>query len=240
MHSDHSKITNKACLYGIGVGPGDPDLITVKGLKTLQSVQLVAYPAPDTGDSLVYQIAKPHIPEHIEKLAIIIPMQPKRDAAIKAFDTACEKLSSYLETGHNIAVLCEGDPFFYGSFMYIYKRLKHKFHCEVIPGVSSFVASAAALGQPLAHRNDRVTILPATLDDQTLLESMMCAETVVLIKIGRHWPRISRLLQSLNQLNNTKIVTHATMDHQKIIPATLAEDITLPYFSIAIITDIKL
>ena len=141
-------------LYGLGVGPGDPELITLKALRILQNADLVAYPAPETGDSLARSIVSPHLPEGVAEYAIRMPMVAERFPAQDVYDKAAEDLGAHLGAGRTIAVLCEGDPFFYGSFMYLFSRLAERHRVEVVPGVSSMTACAARLETPLAARND--------------------------------------------------------------------------------------
>ena len=146
-------------LSGIGVGPGDPDLITLKALKALRGAQVVAYPAPPEGESLARSIAAPHLPGGQEEIAIRMPLEPSRFPAVEVYDDAAAALGARLDEGCNVAVLCEGDPFVYGSFLYLFERLAAHHRVEVIPGVSSPMACAAALGLPLAARNDVLAVI---------------------------------------------------------------------------------
>ena len=148
-------------LYGLGIGPGDPELITLKALRLLQSVPVIAYPAPETGESLARRIVAPHIPEGRTEIAIRMPLVVERFPAQEVYDAAAAELRAHLRAGRDAAVLCEGDPFFYGSFMYLFGRMAEEFPVEVVPGVSSLTACAAVLGAPLAARNDVLTVVPA-------------------------------------------------------------------------------
>ena len=142
-------------LYGVGVGPGDPELITLKALRVLREADVIAYPALEEGDSLARAIAAPHIPKGREEFAIRMPMLADRFPAMEVYDQAAERISKALEDGKSVAVLCEGDPFFYGSFMYLFGRLADRHPVEVVPGVSSLTACAAALSAPLAATTRR-------------------------------------------------------------------------------------
>ena len=141
-------------LYGLGVGPGDPDLITVKALKILRAAPVIAYPAPETGDSLARAIVASHLPGGQTEIAIRIPIQIARHPAQEVYDHASEDIAAHLDAGRNVAAICEGDPFFYGSFMYLFHRVAERHAVEVVPGVSSLTACASALAAPLAARND--------------------------------------------------------------------------------------
>jgi len=122
-------------LFGVGVGPGDPDLITLKALKILQSAPVIAYPAPEAGVSLARAIAAPHIPPGRREVVIRMPLDPKRFPDRSTYDEAAAAIGEHLRNGDDVAVICEGDPFFYGSFMYLFDRLSDEFEVQVVPGV---------------------------------------------------------------------------------------------------------
>ncbi len=130
-------------LYGIGVGPGDPELMTLKAVRVLAEAPVVAYPAPDKGESSARKIAAAHIPAGRIEIAIRVPMRPGPEPAA-IYDDAAKEIAAHLEAGRDVAVLCEGDPLFYGSFIYLHDRLAHRFPTTVVPGVSSLTACAAA------------------------------------------------------------------------------------------------
>ena len=132
-------------LYGLGIGPGDPELITLKALKRLQAVPVIAYPAPQEGDSLARAIVAPHLDGAQREIAIRMPMVAARFPAQEVYDRAAEAIGGELEAGRDVAVLCEGDPFFYGSFMYLFGRMAERYPVEVIPGVSSLTRRAPSL-----------------------------------------------------------------------------------------------
>ena len=184
-------------VYGIGVGPGDPELITLKGARLLSACPVIAYPAPETGDSLARRIAAPHIPGDATEIIIRTPMSTDRFPAEEVYDRAALTIGEHLAAGRDVAVLCEGDPFFYGSFMYLFARLAEQWPVEVVPGVSSLMACAATLGAPLAARNDVLTVLPAPLDDAILSDRLAGCDAAAIIKVGRHFGRVRALLNTL-------------------------------------------
>ena len=143
----------KAKIYGIGVGPGDPDLITIKAKQTLAKANLVVYPAPENGSSIAKKIAAPHFPKTCEELPVYIPMSTNRFPAMRIYKSASEKIFNAALEHKTVVILCEGDPFFYGSFMYLFGLIRKRCNVEVIPGVSSLMASAAILETPLAAGN---------------------------------------------------------------------------------------
>ena len=222
-------------LTGIGVGPGDPDLITLKAVKRLRAADLVCYPAPEVGQSLARRIAAPHIPHGLEEFAIRMPMVASRFPAAKVYDEAARRIGAALAAGQNVVVLCEGDPFFYGSFMYLYERLAKTHPVEVVPGISSPMASAAALGAPLVSRNDVLTVLPAPLEDEELRQRIELADGIVIMKIGRHFRRIHALLTGLGLADEARYIEHATMENQRCLPLDEVDPETVPYFSMILL-----
>jgi precorrin-2/cobalt-factor-2 C20-methyltransferase len=224
-----------AKLYGLGIGPGDPDLITLKALRILQRVAVVAYPAPEEGESLARRIVAPHMPENCIEFPIRMPLVEARFPAQEVYDRAAVELGDHLEAGREVAVLCEGDPFFYGSFMYLFGRMAARYPVEVVPGVSSLTASAAMLGAPLAARNDVLTVVPGTLSREELRARLGQVEAAAIIKVGRHLGKLRQLLDELGLLECAHYIEHATMENQK---ALLLADVTAekaPYFSIILL-----
>ena len=223
-------------LYGLGIGPGDPELITLKALRRLQAAPVVAYPAPETGDSLARQIVAPHLPGGQREIPIRMPMVAARFPAREVYDRAAVEIGRELEAGHDVAVLCEGDPFFYGSFMYLFGRMAERYPVEVIPGVSSLTACAAVLGAPLVARNDVLTVVPATLDEAVLRARLADgAEAAAIVKVGRHLEKVRRLLHELGLSDKARYVEHATMASQKILPLERVAAGEAPYFSMILV-----
>jgi len=222
-------------LYGLGIGPGDPDLLTLKAHRLLQRVPVVAYPAPEQGDSLARRIVAPHLPAGRTEVAIRMPLVEARFPAQEVYDRAAEALGAHLAAGRDVAVLCEGDPFFYGSFMYLFGRMAERFPVEVVPGVSSLTACAAVLGAPLAARNDVLLVLPGPLDAETLRARLAEAEAAAIIKLGRHFPKVRRVLEELGLAESARYVEHATMSAQRVLPLDAVDAAVAPYFSMILV-----
>ena len=203
-------------LYGLGIGPGDPDLITLKALRILQAVAVIAYPAPEHGDSLARRIVAPHLPEGRTEIAIRMPLVEARFPSQEVYDRAALELGEHLRAGRDAAVLCEGDPFFYGSFMYLFGRMAENFQVEVVPGVSSLTACAAVLGAPLAARNDVLTVVPAPLPEAELSARLKDCDAAAIIKVGRHLAKVRRVLEELDLSSSARYIEHATMANQSI------------------------
>lgn len=222
-------------LYGLGVGPGDPELLTLKAHRILAATPVVAYPAPDNGESFARSIVADLIPDEKTEIPIIIPMKQARFPAREIYDEAAAKIAAILESGEDVAVLCEGDPFFYGSFMYLYERLAGKCRIEIVPGVSSIMAAGAIAGRPLAARNDHLSVVPAPLDDAALKQKIAASDAVAIIKLGRHFERTRKLLEELGLVEATFYVERIGLEDQKILPLAQAGEITAPYFSMLLV-----
>lgn len=221
-------------LYGLGVGPGDPELMTLKADRILRAAPVVAYPAPDTGPSFARQIVSETIRADQTEIPIIVPMRVERFPARQVYDDASHTIAGHLKCGRDVAVLCEGDPFFYGSFMYLYERLAGRFDCEIVPGVSSMMASAAALRRPLAARNDVLSVVPGPLADAEIESRLEAADAVAIIKIGRHFNRIVSLLERLNLVSCAGYLERVSLPEERILPLSEAGG-RAPYFSMILI-----
>ena len=222
-------------LYGLGLGPGDPELITLKAHRILTSAPVIAYPAPDTGPSFARQIAAPYLRFHQLEVPIVVPMRIGRFPAQEIYDEAAETLSHHLDAGLDVAVLCEGDPFFYGSFMYLFERLSGRYQTEIVPGVSSMMAAAAVLGRPLAARNDVLIVIPGPLDDVTMRSRIEQADAVAIIKVGRHFNRIRTLLEKMHLLGSAGYLERVSLAEQRVLPLSDVTEDAAPYFSMILI-----
>lgn len=222
-------------LYGLGIGPGDPDLITLKALKILQAAPVIAYPAPEDKASLARAIVAPHLPGGQKEIVIETPMVPGRFPANDVYDKYSEEIAAELNAGHDVAVLCEGDPFFFGSFMYIYARLSERFETVVVPGVSSAMASACQLGMPITSRYDVLTVLPAPIPAEDLLRRLQACDAAIIMKVGRHFTKVRDVLGTLDLIDKAHYIEHATMDTQVMMPLSEATFDKAPYFSMIIV-----
>lgn len=222
-------------LYGLGVGPGDPELLTLKALRLLRAADVVAYPTLEGGASFARSIVAAHLAGGQRELAIRVPMTSARAPAQHAYDGAAAEMAEHLAAGRDVAVLCEGDPFFYGSFMYLFGRLAERFPVEVVPGVSSLTACAAVLGQPLAARSDTLAVLPAPLPDEILRARLAESDAAAIIKLGRHYPRIRALLEAEGLTPHARYVERATLPEQRLVPLAEAGAVAAPYFSMILI-----
>ena len=222
-------------LYGVGVGPGDPELVTLKALRILQTVPVLAWPAPEEGPSLAREIVAQHLPGTQREIPIRMPLLPARFPANDVYDKAAREIGAVLAAGDNVAVICEGDPFFYGSFMYLFGRLAGDYPVEVVPGVSSLTACAAALGTPLSAKNDVLTVVPGPLDAETMKQRLAEADAAAIIKVGRHLEKIRSVIDELGLGANARYIERATMSEQRIVPLAEVGDDDAPYFSMILV-----
>ncbi|MBG6210025.1 precorrin-2/cobalt-factor-2 C20-methyltransferase [Labrenzia sp. EL_126] len=222
-------------LYGIGLGPGDPELMTLKAHRLIASAKVVAYPAPDTGESFARSIAAGTIPHTAREIPIVVPMRVERFPAQEIYDKASEEIAAVLATGEDVVTLCEGDPFFYGSFMYLFDRLSDRFAIEIVPGVTSLTACAAQLQRPLTSRNDVLTVIPGPLPDTEIEQKIAEAQAVAIMKVGRHLSRLRALLGRMGLLERAGYVERASLAEQKVHRLIDLETETAPYFSMILI-----
>jgi precorrin-2/cobalt-factor-2 C20-methyltransferase len=188
---------------------------------------------------LAREIVTPHLEGRktplLGEVAMRMPMVEARFPAQDVYDQAAIEIGDYLKAGHDVAVLCEGDPFFYGSFMYLYARMIADYKVEVIPGVSSLNASSAASGIPLVTRNEVLTIIPAPLPDADIKARLENAQVCVIMKIGRHFDKVFNLLDEMDLVDQAHFIAHASMDQEITCPLGDMRGKTAPYFSMILV-----
>jgi precorrin-2/cobalt-factor-2 C20-methyltransferase len=204
-------------------------------LRILQTVPVLAWPAPEEGPSLAREIVAQHLPGTQREIPIRMPLLPARFPANDVYDKAAREIGAVLAAGDNVAVICEGDPFFYGSFMYLFGRLAGDYPVEVVPGVSSLTACAAALGTPLSAKNDVLTVVPGPLDAETMKQRLADADAAAIIKVGRHLEKIRSVIDELGLGANARYIERATMSEQRIVPLAEVGDDDAPYFSMILV-----
>lgn len=233
-------------LYGVGVGPGDPELLTVKAQRIIAAVDVIAYPNARHGRSVARRIAAPHLRGDQIEAALEYPVTTEGtdhpggyEAAMSEFYDACaEQLAEHLDAGRDVAVLCEGDPFFYGSYMYLHDRLAHRYPTEVIPAVTSFSAAAAAAGTPLVRRDDVLTILPGTLSSEVLAGRLRSSDAAVVIKLGRRFPGVVDAVERAGLTERGIYVERASSDAERVAPLKEAGQ-KVPYMSLVMVPSVE-
>ena len=221
-------------LYGLGVGPGDPELLTLKALRLLRAAPVVAYPAPEQGDSFARSIVAIWLERRQREIAIRIPMQPGPPPAA-IYDAAAAELATELDRGDDVALLCQGDPLFYGSFVHLFARLAGRYRIEIVPGVSSITACAAAASTPLVTRDEALVVIPATLGEAEIARRLAESDTAAIVKLGRHFRKVRRVLRELDLLDSARYVERATLPNQRISPLAYIDAAEIPYFSMALV-----
>lgn len=226
-------------LYGVGVGPGDPELLTIKAVRVLGAVPVIAYVCAEVdgvaGPSMARGIAAEHLSADKIEIAIPIVMTEDLGAGRRAYDEACMAIAGHLSDGRDVAMLCEGDPLLYGSFMYVLDRLGGDFKTVTVPGVSSLGAVAAAANLALVSRTESLIVVPATLDEKTLEARIAGLDAAAVFKAGRHLEKIKRVLGRLGRSDDATYVEHAsTPDERVMVLSDAPED--APYFSMVLVT----
>jgi precorrin-2/cobalt-factor-2 C20-methyltransferase len=221
-------------LYGLGIGPGDPELLTLKAHRILTTVPVIAYPTMENGKVLARAIVADFISADKIEIPMPLPFSVERSSQ-PYYDIGADKIAEHLAAGRDVAVLCEGEPMLYGTFMYLYNRLSGRFTTEIVPGISSTMACAAMLGAPITYRNDVLSIMPATLDAETLRDRLSVVDAAVIIKLGRHFAKVKSILTELGLLDRALYIERATQPAQKIVPITAIDPANVPYWSLILI-----
>ncbi len=224
-------MATQGTLFGVGVGPGDPKLMTIKAGEVIRAADILAYPVNSAGESQARSIAAPIINDSATELPLHIPMNIDPDPARTAYDSAANQIATFLLTGKSVAYLCVGDPMFYGSFMYLAARMSVSYKIEIIPGVTSLSACAAQTRMPLAGRTDILSVIPATLEEQDLEAALTRTDTAVVIKVGRHMKKVRDTLRRLGLSGNALMVENGSAEGERITLVEQVTDDTTPYFS---------
>ena len=230
-------------LIGVGVGPGDPELVTLKAARALSEAEVVAFFAKRGETGHARRIAAPHLRAGVTELPMIFPVTteiPKcragyGDALCAFYDDASEKIAQELDSSRNVVVLCEGDPLFYGSYMHVHARLAPRFAAEIVAGVTGMSGCWSAAGAPMAQGDDVFTVLPATLPEAELARRLSDADAAVVMKIGRHLPKLRRALECSGRIERALYVERGTMAGAKILPLAAKPDDEAPYFAVVLV-----
>jgi precorrin-2 C20-methyltransferase/precorrin-3B C17-methyltransferase len=230
-------------LWGIGLGPGDPELVTVKAARLIGEASVVAYHEARPGRSIARRIAAPYLRAGQIEEALVYPVTTGSTdhpggyrGALEDFYTECvARLAEHLDTGRDVVVLCEGDPLFYGSYMHLHKRLADRYAAAVVPGVTSVSAASAVLGRPLVERDEILTVLPGTLPADRLASRLAGADPAVVVKLGRTFSTVRDALESAGRLDEAYYVERATMPSQRVAALSDVDPSSVPYFSVAVV-----
>ena len=221
-------------LYGLGLGPGDPELVTLKALRVLRATPVVAYPAPEAGDSFARRIVAEWLDRGQREIAIRFPMRPGPPPA-GIYRDAAARLAAVLDGGEDVAYLCQGDPLFYGSFAGILECLAGDYPVTVVSGVASPMACAAAARVPLVQRDENLVVLPATLPEAELATRLAATEAAAIVKLGRHFAKLRRVLTELGRLDAAVYVERASLASERVAPLPMVDPASVPYFATVLV-----
>ncbi len=229
--------------YGIGLGPGDPELITLKAARVIGEADVIAYHAGVKKDSYARTIAADLIPAGVIEEELRYPIttgttdHPGGYAGALAdfYEESAARLTAHLRAGRTVALLAEGDPLFYGSFMYMHDRLSPHFVCEVIPGVPAFAAATATTGLPLVRQTDVLTVLPGTLPEPELARRLADTDGAIIMKLGRTFGAVRRALVAAGRLDHAMYIERASHPQERWMPVAEVDEATVPYLSLIVV-----
>jgi precorrin-2 C20-methyltransferase/precorrin-3B C17-methyltransferase len=230
-------------LWGVGLGPGDPELMTVKAARLIGSADVIAFHSARHGRSIARSVAAPYLREGQLEEHLMYPLTTEStdhpggyQGAMDDFYADCAaRLAAHLDAGRDVVVLAEGDPLFYGSYMHMHKRLADRYPCEVVPGVTSVSAAAAVLGRPLCERDEVLTVLPGTLPPDVLAERLRTTDAAAVMKLGRTFSNVREAFELAGRLDEAWYVERATTSEQRTAPLAEVDPDSVPYFSLALL-----
>lgn len=230
-------------LIGVGTGPGDPELLTLKAIGALKQADVIAHFAKTGNVSNARTIVGAHMPDGAEELPLLYPVTteiPKEDAAYRDairdfYDRSAAVVAKHLDAGRTVAILSEGDPLFYGSYMHLHVRLSTRYPTEVIAGVTGMSGCWSSIGVPMTQGDDVFTVLPGTLPEYELERRLADAQAAVVMKIGRHLAKVRRALDRAGCLDRAIYVERGTMANASVMKLTDKLDGDAPYFAIVLV-----
>lgn len=224
---------------GVGVGPGDPELITLKAVRLIQQADVISYLCNQDGRSQAKHIARLALAEASsqEEIPIVMPMQEDRTIANQRYNQGASDIQTAINAGKSVVFLCEGDPLFFGSFAYLLERLQDSCRCEVIPGISSVHAAASVLQAPLTMQKESFAVISGRHNDDTLDKTLRLHDSVVIMKAGLSRQRILQALKRTQRTTDASYLEYIGRDQQVIVAdVNQLDDNTGPYFSLFVIT----
>ncbi|SDI76956.1 precorrin-2 C20-methyltransferase / precorrin-3B C17-methyltransferase [Actinokineospora alba] len=230
-------------LYGVGLGPGDPELMTVKAARLIGEADVIAYHSARHGKSIARGVAAQYLREGQIEEQLVYPLTVETTdhpggyagAMAEFYEQSAARLAVHLDAGRNVVVLAEGDPLFYGSYMHMHKRLCDRYKTEVVPGVTSVSAAAAVLGRPLVEGEEVLTVLPGTLPEEDLARHLAATDSAAVMKLGRTFGKVRAAFEAAGKLDRALYVERATWDQGRSMPLSEVDPTTVPYFSLALL-----
>jgi precorrin-2/cobalt-factor-2 C20-methyltransferase len=230
-------------LFGVGTGPGDPELMTLKAVRVLGEADVVAHFAKRGNNGNARASVSAFLKPGVIELALLYPVTTEiakdhadyRNDIANFYEESARNVAAHLEAGRKVAVLSEGDPLFYGSYMHLHVRLAGRYPAEVVPGVTAMSGCWSQAGLPLAQGDDVLSVLPGTMSEFELTRRLADTDAAVIMKVGRNLPKIRRALEITGRLSAAIYVERGTMDGTFSMPLGEKGDDRAPYFSIVLV-----
>ncbi|MFI6367905.1 precorrin-3B C(17)-methyltransferase [Nocardia sp. NPDC050630] len=230
-------------LWGVGLGPGDPELVTVKAARVIAEADVIAFHSARHGRSISRGIAAPYMRTGQIEEHLIYPVTTEttdhpggyQGAIDEFYEQAAERLATHLAVGRSVALLAAGDPLFYSSYMHMHRRLADRFEAEIIPGITSVSAASAALGTPLVEGEQVLTVLPGTMPTDELTRRLRDTDAAAIMKLGRTYPGVRRALSDSGRLADAYYIERASSARERVLAADEVDDADVPYFSITLV-----
>ena len=230
-------------LTGVGVGPGDPDLLTIRAARLITAADVVAYHCAQHGRSIARAAAGPYLRDGQVEEVLRYPVTTEgtdhpggyNGVLADFYVEAAARLERYLLDGRDVVVLCEGDPSLYGSYLHLHKRLSGRFAASIVPGISSVSAAAAATSVPLVQHDETLVVLPGTLPADELRARLAGADAAAVLKLGRTFGKVRAALDDAGLLDRARYVERAGTDSERVVPLADVDPADVRYMSLALV-----
>ncbi|MHA0287728.1 precorrin-2 C(20)-methyltransferase [Mycobacterium sp. C3-094] len=236
-------MSERGTLWGVGLGPGDPELVTIKAARVIGAADVVAYHSARHGRSIARGIAEPYLRAGQIEEHLVYPVTTETSehpggyagAMEDFYREAAARIAAHLDAGRDVVLLAEGDPLFYSSYMHMHTRLTQRFDAVIVPGVTSVSAASAAVSTPLVQGDQVLTILPGTMPTAELERRLADTDAAIIMKLGRSYPAVRQALSAAGRLQDTYYVERASTSRQRVLPAADVEDGSVPYFALTML-----
>ncbi|MCU1656068.1 MAG: precorrin-3B C17-methyltransferase [Pseudonocardiales bacterium] len=230
-------------LYGVGLGPGDPELVTVKAARLITSADVIAYHCARHGRSIARAIAEPYLRQGQVEEQLVYPVTTETTdhpggyagAIADFYASAAARLAAHLDAGRDVVLLAEGDPLFFSSYMHMHKRLAERYETHIVPGVTSVSAASAAVGLPLVEGDEVLTVLPGTLPPDVLAERLRDTDAAAIMKVSRHFAGIQDALKQAGRLDDAHYVERASAATQRTAAVADVDPDGVPYMALVLV-----